>query len=105
MSKPRAVTTPIDQLASILSDFAARILGVERFAHAHNAPASALVPPGAILETVWTTDPLGYLLLDGRTITNGEFLFPALWAVAPVGYKSGSDLVLPTEAGKMIRAF
>jgi hypothetical protein len=105
MSKPRAVATSIDQLAAILADFSARILGVERFAHAHNVAASALVPAGAILETLWTTDPLGYLLLDGRTITGGEFIFPALWAVAPAGYKSGSDLVLPSDAGKMVRAF
>jgi hypothetical protein len=54
---------------------------------------------------LWTTDPFGYLLLDGRTITGGEFLFPALWVVAPAGYKSGSDLVLPTDVGKMVRAF
>jgi len=105
MTKPRAVSTQVDRLASILADFSSRLLGVERVAHSHNVAASALVPAGAILETLWTIDPLGYLLLDGRTITGGEFLFPALWAVAPPSYKSGSDLVLPTDTGKMVRAF
>jgi hypothetical protein len=105
MSKPRAVSTPVDRLAATLADFSARLLGLERVAHSHNVAASALMPAGAIVETLWTTDPLGYLLLDGRTITNGQTLFPALWAVAPIGWKSGSDLVLPTDAGKMVRAF
>jgi hypothetical protein len=105
MTKPRAVSTPVDRLASILADYAARLLGLERVAHSHDAQASALLPAGAIVETLWTTDPLGFLLLDGRTITGGEFIYPALWAVAPGSYKSGSDLVLPTEADKMVRAF
>lgn len=105
MTKPRANSTPVDRFAAILADLTARLLGVERVAHDHNAAASALLPAGAIVETLWTTDPLGFLLLDGRTIVGGEFLFPALWAVAPVGWKSGSDLVLPTDSGKMVRAF
>jgi len=105
MTRPRAVTSPIDTLAAVLADLQTRLQGVELQAHRHNSPQTALVPAGAILETLWTTDPFGYLLLDGRTITGGEFLFPALWAVAPAGYKSGSDLVLPTDVGKMVRAF
>jgi hypothetical protein len=105
MTRPRAVTNQIDALAALLSDLQTRLQAVELQQHRHNSPQTALVPAGAIVETLWTTDPLGFLLLDGRTITGGEFIYPALWAVAPGGWKSGSDLVLPTEAGKMVRAF
>lgn len=105
MTRPRASSTPVDRLASILADFGSRLLGLERVAHSHDAQASALLPAGAIVETLWLTDPLGFLLLDGRTIAGGEFIFPALWAVAPPSYKSGSDIVLPTDVGKMVRAF
>lgn len=105
MTKPRAVSTPVDRLAAVLADYSTRLLGLERVAHSHDAQASALMPAGTIVETLWATDPLGFLLLDGRTITNGQTLYPALWAVAPGGWKSGSNLVLPTDAGKMVRAF
>lgn len=105
MSRPRAVTSPIDALAALLADLQTRVTRAELQAHRHNTAQSALLPAGAIVETLWTTDPLGFLLLDGRTITGGDVLYPALWAVAPVGWKSGSDLVLPTDAGKMVRAF
>lgn len=105
MTRPRAVTSPIDALAAVLSDLQTRLQGVELQQHRHNSPQAALLPAGAIVETLWTTDPFGFLLLDGRTIVNGQTLYPALWAVAPVGWKSGSDLVLPTQVGKMVRAF
>ena len=105
MSRPRSVTNPVDALAAILSDLQQRLSQVELQAHRHNTPQTALVPAGAIMETLWVTDPLGFLLLDGRTIPNGDTEFPALWAVAPAGWKSGTDLVLPTDAGKMVRAF
>jgi hypothetical protein len=105
MTKPRASSTQVDRFASVLADYSARLLGLERVAHSHDAQASVLLPAGSILETLWTSDPFGFLLLDGRTIVGGEFIYPALWSVAPVGWKSGSDIVLPTDAGKMVRAF
>jgi hypothetical protein len=105
MSRPRATSSPIDSFGAVIADLNARIRTLELNTHRHNTAQSALVPAGAIMETLWTTDPLGFLLLDGRTIAGGEFSFPALWAVAPGGWKSGSDLVLPTDAGKMVRAF
>lgn len=105
MSRPRTTSSPVDTFGAVIADLNARIRSLELNTHRHNTAQSALVPAGAIMETLWVTDPLGFLLLDGRTIVNGETLFPALWAVAPGSYKSGSDLVLPTEAGKMVRAF
>lgn len=105
MSRPRAVTSPIDDLAGVLADLRQRVGTVELQGHRHNSPQTALLPVGAIVETLWTSDPFGFLLLDGRTIPNGDTEFPALWAIAPSGWKSGTDLVLPTEAGKMVRAF
>ena len=105
MTRPRAVTSAIDDLAGVLADLRQRVGAVELQAHRHNSPQTALLPAGAIVETLWLTDPLGFLLLDGRTITGGEFIYPALWAVAPGGWKSGSDIILPTDAGKMVRAF
>lgn len=105
MSIPRALSSPVDTLATVLADLSRRLRNVEIPAHRHDVAAAALLPAGAIVETVWTTDPLGFLLLDGRTITGGDLLYPALWAVAPIGWQSGSDLVLPTDAGKMVRAF
>lgn len=105
MSRPRTTSSPVDTFGAVIADLNARIRSLELNTHRHNTAQSALVPAGAIMETLWVTDPLGFLLLDGRTITGGEFIYPALWAVAPGSYKSGSDLVLPTEAGKMVRAF
>ena len=105
MTRPRATTSAIDDLATILADFQQRLVEVALQGHRHNSPQTALLPVGAIVETLWTTDPFGFLLLDGRTIPNGDTEFPALWAIAPGGWKSGTDLVLPTEAGKMVRAF
>jgi hypothetical protein len=105
MSRPRTTSSPVDSFAAVIADLNARIRSLELNSHRHNTAQSALVPAGAIMETLWTTDPLGFLRLDGRTIVNGQTLYPALWAVAPGGWKSGSSLVLPTQAGKMVRAF
>jgi hypothetical protein len=104
VTRPRSVTTPIDAFAAVLADFQGRLQQVELQAHRHNTPAAALLPAGSIVETLWTTDPTGFLLLDGRTIPNGATAYPALWAVAVV-WQSGTDLILPTDVGKMVRAF
>jgi len=102
--RPRATNTPIEFFAALLSDIQGRISSTEISAHRHDSAASVLLPAGTIVETLWTTDPIGFLLLDGRTIPNGATAYPALWAVAGI-WQSGTDLILPTDVGKMVRAF
>jgi hypothetical protein len=105
MAVTRAVTDSVQAFAVLLSDFRQRITKVELTAHTHRSPSNFLTPAGVIVEYIGAVVPDGWLFLDGSTIVGGEFLFPALWAVAPVGWKSGSDIVLPTQAGYMVRAF
>jgi len=66
------------------------------------AVQALLVPAGTITATIKSTADTGYLLLNGATITNAESLYTALWAVAPSSWKSGSSLVLPNMANKLI---
>jgi hypothetical protein len=105
MTVTRAVTDSVQAFAVLLNDFRQRIGKVEFAAHTHRAPSSLLTPAGVIVEYIGSVAPDGWLFLDGSTVVDGEFEYPALWAVAPAGYKSGSDIVLPTEAGYMVRAF
>lgn len=104
MSRPRATTSPIDFFAALVADIQARISSTEISAHRHDTASTVLLPVGSIVETLWTTDPTGFLLLDGRTIPNGATAYPALWPIATV-WQSGTDLILPSSAGKMVRAF
>ena len=104
MIRPRTTPSPIDGLASTLVDQQARLQATELNSHRHDTASTVLLPVGSIVETLWTTDPTGFLLLDGRTIANGATAYPALWPVATV-WQSGTSLVLPTDAGKMVRAF
>jgi microcystin-dependent protein len=39
--------------------------------------------------------------MDGSTITNGQTLYPDLWAVLPLIYKFGSSIILPDTRGKV----
>jgi microcystin-dependent protein len=66
-----------------------------------SSPAPA-VPSGTLMHTVASAAPDGWLLLNGQTITNGETLYPDLWAVAPAAWKSGSSLVLPDWRGRAL---
>lgn len=104
MIRPRTTPSPVDGLASVLADTQARLQATELNSHRHDSDGSVLLPVGAIVETLWTTDPLGFLLLDGRTIPNGATAYPALWPIAVV-WQSGTDLILPTSVGKMVRAY
>jgi microcystin-dependent protein len=61
-----------------------------------------LVPAGTVAATVRSTADSGWLLLDGATITSADSTYPALWAIAPASWKSGTSLVLPTMANKML---
>lgn len=55
-------------------------------------------PTGTFILGGWTTDPSGYLLLDGRTITNGWTTYAALGAIFPA-WRSGANLILPNALG------
>lgn len=62
-----------------------------------------LVPAGTITATIRSTADAGYLLLAGQPpITGADLLYPSLWAVVPASWKSGTSLVLPNMANKLI---
>lgn len=60
-----------------------------------------LMPPGTIITGVWDTAPPGFFLLNGQTLPNAQTFYPALWAVAPVAWRTGSDLVLPNMTNRV----
>jgi hypothetical protein len=105
MAVTRAVTDSVQAFAVLISDLRTRVTKTELAAHSHRSPSSLLTPAGVIVEYIGSVAPSGWIFLDGSTVVNGEFDFPALWAVAPVGWKSSPDIVLPTQAGYMVRAF
>ena len=53
-------------------------------------------PAGSIRTTIAAAADPGWLLF-GQTVANAMSLYPALWAVAPAGWKSGSSLVIPSD--------
>ena len=61
-----------------------------------------LVPAGTITATIRSTADAGYLLLNGATIASAESLYPALFPICPASWKSGTSLVLPNMANKLI---
>jgi microcystin-dependent protein len=66
------------------------------------AVVNKLVPAGTISATIRSTADTGYLLLDGSTVASAQTTYPALWAVVPVSWQSGSSLVLPDMSDKML---
>jgi len=95
MTRPRATTSPVDELAATIASMMARIGTLEVSAHSHTTLATQILPVGAIID--WpnaATIPPGFAELDGSTITNGQTLYPVLWSVIPSGWRSGSDIVL-----------
>jgi hypothetical protein len=66
------------------------------------AVQNLLVPAGTITATIRSTADTGYLLLNGSTITGADLLYPSLWAVLPASWKSGTSLVLPNTANKLL---
>jgi len=66
------------------------------------AVQNLLVPAGTISATIKSTADTGYLLINGATITGADALYPSLWAVLPASWKSGTSLVLPNMANKLI---
>ena len=67
-----------------------------------SAVQALLVPAGTITATIRSTADTGYLLLNGATVTNAQSLYQALWAVVPASWQSGTSLVLPNMANKLI---
>lgn len=67
-----------------------------------SAVQNLLVPAGTIAATVRTTADTGWLLLDGSLITSADSSYPALWAIAPSSWKTGTSLQLPNLANKML---
>lgn len=61
-----------------------------------------LVPAGTISATIRTTADTGWILLDGSTVTGASASYPSLWAVAPASWKSGTSLILPNMANRML---
>ena len=102
MALTRAVTSSIDRFAARLAYITERVTTLERSSHRHNTPATALQPVGSVQHFIGTTPPDGWVELNGQTITNGETLYPALWAVLPATMKSGANIVLPDCRGRVI---
>ena len=67
-----------------------------------SAVVSKLLPAGTIAATIKSSADTGWLLLDGTPVTGADSAYPALWAVAPTSWKSGTTLNLPDMANKML---
>lgn len=63
--------------------------------------AGVVFPVGSVIDYVGDSAPEGWALLNGQTLANAESLFPQLWATAPVGWRSGSNIVLPNLGGRV----
>lgn len=101
MTRPRVTTSPTDALGATLADSKGRLSNLEALAHRHDQPSSSLGPVGTIVDYIGTTAPSGWAVLDGSTITNGQTLYPSLWAVLPLGFKFGTSIILPDTRGRV----
>lgn len=101
MTRPRTTTSPADDLGATLADSKGRLINLEALAHRHDQPSSSLGPVGTIVDYIGTTAPAGWAVLDGSTITNGQTLYPDLWAILPATFKSGTSIVLPDTRGRV----
>lgn len=81
----------------VIADLRARLLTMERT----RLTIDVAIPAGTVQDYVGATAPTGWALLDGSTLTGAQTLYPALWAVAPAGWKSGANLVLPDARGRV----
>lgn len=101
MTRPRTTTSPSDALGATISDSKSRLINLEALAHRHDQPSSSLGPVGTIVDYIGTTAPTGWAIMDGSTITNGQTLYPALWAILPLGFKFGTSIILPDTRGRV----
>jgi microcystin-dependent protein len=63
------------------------------------------MPAGMIMPYVGSAAPTGWLICNGATISDGETLYPNLWAVLPAAYKSGANIVLPNLKGRVVAGY
>lgn len=59
-------------------------------------------PAGTIRATPYATADAGWLLF-GASYTNANATYPTLWGKVPAAWKSGTTLVLPTDADMVLR--
>lgn len=89
---PTPGSSPVETEARLMRDMLRRLAALEL--------ANDPTPGGTVRMTIATTAPAGWALMDGQTITDCATLYPDTWAVAPAGWKSGSDLILADMRGK-----
>ena len=82
--------------AALLASMMRRIAALER------AASRREWQPGDIKQTVATVAEEGWLFF-GQSILNADTLYPALWAVAPASWKSGTSLTLPVLTDRVLR--
>jgi microcystin-dependent protein len=58
--------------------------------------------PGDIKATTAFAATAGWLMLDGQAYANADTTYPALWAVAPASWKSGTTMTLPNAADRVL---
>jgi microcystin-dependent protein len=66
---------------------------------------TALIPAGTIRESVNAASEVGWLNMGHGAINavpNAQTLYPALWAVVPAAWKSGSTLNLPDWGNRVL---
>lgn len=68
--------------------------------NAIEAAINQCAPAGTVRMTIESSVTTGWLLLQGQTVTNGQSLYPDLWAVAPAAWKSGANLILPNATSR-----
>lgn len=62
----------------------------------------SVVPAGTPLMWLFPTLPSGGLVwIEGQAILNCNTTYPALWAAAPAGWKSGTTLNMPNMRGRI----
>lgn len=59
-------------------------------------PIQTIWPAGSVRVTISGVADLGWLLF-GQTVLLAQTLYPALWEVAPTVWKSGVDLIIPSD--------
>jgi microcystin-dependent protein len=63
-------------------------------------PGLTMIPIGSIIDYVGDTAPANFLMLNGATVTNGQNVYPDLWAILPASMKSGANIILLDARGR-----
>lgn len=103
--------TPQDRLANELVAMRWRIEELERALRSTTASqdqvaaaVAAAFNAGDIVATFTVVLPTDWSWMDGTSIVNCDTTRPALWANAPVAWRSGTTLNIPDMNGKFLRA-